>query len=77
MKGQSSAAIGMATHLTNRGVVRIDETVAKGKFSLDSVSAIENLKGLGMEKGRIEYQNIKEKFFNEPAEEFIPVYELK
>lgn len=76
MKGQSSAAIGMATHLTNRGVVRIDETVAKGKFSLDSVSAIENLKGLGMEKGRIEYQNIKEKFFNEPAEEFVPIHKI-
>lgn len=77
MKGQSSAAIGMATHLTNRNVVRIDETVAKGKFSLDSISGIDNLKGLGYEKGRIEYQNIKEKFFDEPSEEFIPIYELK
>ncbi len=76
MRGQSSSAIGMATHLTNRGVVRIDETVAKGKFSLDSVSAIENLKGLGMEKGRIEYQNIKEKFFDEPVEEFIPIHKI-
>lgn len=76
MKGQSSAAIGMATHLTNRCVVRIDETVAKGKFSIDSVSAIENLMGLGMEKGRIEYQNIKEKFFDKPAEEFIPIHKI-
>ena len=74
MRGQSSAAIGMATHLTNYGVVRIDETVAKGKFSIDSVSGIENLKGLGLEKGRIEFQNIKDTFFSEFAEEFEPIY---
>lgn len=77
MKGQSSAAIGMAKHLTKYKVVRIDETVSKGKFSLDSINGINNLKGLGQEKGRIEYQNIKDIFFSEFAEEFIPVYELK
>lgn len=76
MRGQSSAAIGMATHLTNYGVIRIDETVAKGKFSLDSVSEIENLKGLGLEKGRIEFQNIKNKFLDEAVEEFIPVHKI-
>ena len=74
MRGQSSAAIGMAKHLTNYGVVRIDETVSKGKFSLDSISAIENLKGLGFEKGRFEFQNIKEKFFYETVGKFEPVY---
>ncbi|MDT3696627.1 MAG: CBASS cGAMP-activated phospholipase [Ignavibacterium sp.] len=76
MKGQSSAALGMAVHLTNRNVVRIDETVAKGKFSLDSISGIENLKGLGYDKGKKEFQNIKEKFFSESAKEFIPIHEL-
>jgi len=73
MKGQSSAAIGMATHLTNYGIKRIDEIVAKGKFSIDSISGIENLKGLGQEKGRIEFQNVKY-FFEEFADEFIPIY---
>lgn len=76
MRGQSSAAIGMAIHLTNRSVSRIDETVAKGKFSLDSVTGIENLRGLGCEKGRIEFQNIKDRFFVEPAQEFIPIFRL-
>lgn len=76
MKGQSSAALGMAVHLTNRNVVRIDDTVAKGKFSLDSVSGIENLKGLGYEKCRIEFQNIKESFFSELAEEFVPIHKI-
>lgn len=76
MRGQSSAALGMATHLTNRNVIRIDETVAKGKFSLDSVSGIENLKGLGYDKGKKEFQNIKEKIFDETAEEFIPVHKI-
>lgn len=76
MRGQSSAAIGMATHLTNCKVVRIDETVAKGKFALDSIKAINNLKGLGKEKGRIEFQNIKDTFFSEIAEEFEPVYKI-
>lgn len=74
MRGQSSAAIGMATHLTNYNVTRIDEIVAKGKFSIDSISGIENLKGLGLEKGRIEFQNIKDKFFDKPVEEFVPIY---
>ena len=73
MAGQSSAAMGMATHLTNNAVTRIDETVAKGKFALDSISGIENLKGLGFEKGRIEFQNIKY-FFEEFVDEFIPIY---
>ncbi len=77
IRGQSSAAIGMAMHLTNYGLVRIDKTVSKGKFSIDSISSIENLKGLGLEKGRNEFQNIKDKFFEEPAQEFIPIYELK
>lgn len=77
MRGQSSAANGMAMHLTNYGLVRIDETVSKGKFSIDSIYSIENLKGLGLEKGRNEIKNIKDKFFDEPAEEFVPKYELK
>jgi uncharacterized protein len=76
MKGQSSAAIGIAKHLTNYGVVRIDETVANRKFALDSIKSIENLKGLGFEKGRIEFQNLKDDFFSEPAKEFIPYYNL-
>ena len=76
MRGQSSAAIGMAQHLSNYKVIRIDETVSKGKFSLDSIKGIKNLTGIGREKGRIEYQNIKNIFFNEPAEEFIPFYKI-
>jgi len=74
MRGQSSAAIGMATHLTNCKVVRIDDIVSRGKFSLDSIKAINNLNGLGKEKGRIEFQNIKNTFFSELAEEFEPIY---
>jgi patatin-like phospholipase/acyl hydrolase len=76
MRGQSSAAIGMAKHLTNNNVIRIDESVAKGKFALDSVSCIENLKGLGLEKGRHEFQKIKEIFFCETVEKFEPIYKL-
>lgn len=77
MRGQSSSAIGMAKHLTNYSVTRIDETVAKGKFCLDSLKGIQNLKGLGQEKGRIEYQNIKDIFFCEPAEKFEPIYKIE
>lgn len=76
MKGQSSAATGMAQHLSNDKTVRINETVSKGKFSLDSVAGIKNLMGIGKEKGRIEFQNIKDKFFNETAEEFVPFYKI-
>lgn len=76
MKGQSSAAIGMAKHLTNYKVNRIDEMVSRGKFSLDSISSIENLKGLGFEKCRNEFQNIKDVFFCTYAEGFEPIYKL-
>lgn len=74
MKGQSSAAFGMAQHLTNYKVKRIDEVVAKGKFQLDSYKEIENMIGLGNEKGRHEFQNVKDIFFTKKAEEFIPIY---
>jgi hypothetical protein len=76
MRGQSSAAIGMAQHLSDCKVVRIDETVSKGKFSLDSIKGIKNLMGIGWEKGRIEFQNINNIFFSEPAEKFIPIYKI-
>jgi patatin-like phospholipase/acyl hydrolase len=76
MRGQSSAALGMAQHLTNYGVTRIDDTVAQGKFSLDSVAGMDNLKGLGRETGRIKFQDIKDIFFTERAEKFEPIYKL-
>lgn len=75
-KGQSSAALGMAQHLTNYNVTRISEIVSKGKFKLDSIDGIKNLEGMGKTKGRIDYQNIKNIFFEEKAEEFIPSYKI-
>ncbi len=76
MKGQSSAAFGMAQHLTGYHVTRIDEIVAKGKFAIDSINGINNLIGLGNTKGRNEFQNLKEIYFNEITEEFIPCFNL-
>lgn len=76
MMGQSSAAIGMAKHLTSNNVYRINEIVSNGKFTLDGIDTIHNLKGLGYEKARIEFQYIKNSFFSESAEKFIPYHEI-
>ena len=77
MKGQSSAAIGMAKHLSNYHVTRIDEVVSKNKFKLDSIESMNDLKGLGSIKGRNEFQNIEQIFFSQSANQFEPIYKLK
>lgn len=75
MKGQSSVAEGMAKHLSNYNIVRIDEIVSKNKFKLDSTKVIEDLKGLGEEIGRNKFQDV-EYFFTEIVEEFDPIYKI-
>lgn len=73
MKGQSSVAEGMAKHLSNYNIARIDEIVSKNKFKLDSTKVIEDLRGLGEEKGRNKFQDIAY-LFEKFVDEFDPIY---
>lgn len=79
MDGQSHGAMGMAKILTGdeheRKVIhRIDHKVPWGKYKMDDSSLIPNLKDLGHFKGRESFPLLKNIFFIEPAEPFIPVY---
>lgn len=77
MRGQSDGALKTAYSLIPGGhdnVVRINQTVPKGWFSLDSAKAkvIAELSGLGKNRARNESGKIKPVFFQELAETFIP-----
>jgi hypothetical protein len=51
--GQSSGALGAASHLLGREhVYRVEPVVSAGAFALDQVGAIERLKGLGASEAR-------------------------
>lgn len=81
MDGQSHGAMGIAKLLTGaeherEAIFRIDHQVPYKAFRLDDVSVIADLKGLGFAKGRERYPLLAPIFFNQPAERFIPYYQL-
>ena len=48
MHAQSHASLGTAQLLAGHdNIIRIDEDVSQGKFSLDNIKEIDSLKGLG------------------------------
>ena len=81
MSGQSHGAMGIAKLLTGheyhrKAIFRVDHTVPTGKYSMDSVSAINDLKGLGFTYARERFPCLQSVFFSHPAEIFTPVYKL-
>lgn len=73
MIGQSNGALGIAYSLLgHENVFRINETVKKGKFSLDSAGKISELQAFGNNQARHNAPKLKPIFFRETAEEFIP-----
>jgi hypothetical protein len=76
MQGQSLSAIGMARHLTGRdkgleNVIRVDPPVPAGKFSLDGVDGIKELKGIAYSQARHFYTAVKDRFFGCEADPFV------
>jgi patatin-like phospholipase/acyl hydrolase len=70
---QSSGALGTARLLLGDDrVVRIDETVARGRFSLDEASSVQNLAALGAKAARTALPNLRTRFVIGPAETFLP-----
>jgi patatin-like phospholipase/acyl hydrolase len=71
MRAQSSASLGTAYTIVGRErVVRINPSVALGRFSLASSQHIVALKGLGSSYARDEAPLLKSRFFTIPAEAF-------
>jgi uncharacterized protein len=79
MHGQSRSATGMAQHLTGRdagfeNVTRIDPIVAPKYFSLDGVAKMKELQGLGYSEARHALPTVRERFFSNIAEPFVPMH---
>lgn len=79
MKGQSSASIGTAKLLMRKPsqLVRVDFKVDTGRYSLDALSGIDLLKGLGESKARTYLPELKPLFFGVAAEKFVPYHKLE
>jgi len=81
MRGQSRSSLGMALHLTGRdkgleNVLRINPPVAPGRFSLDGVKAIKELRGFGYSEARQALPQVKDRFFSTEAAPFVSAKRL-
>jgi uncharacterized protein len=75
LHAQSSASLSVAQVLVGKdNIVRISPKVANGRFSLDGISEIESLKGLGAKEARIAIPELRRLFFSEMAEKFLPFH---
>lgn len=75
MQGQSFAALGTAQHLAGHSnVLRFSPTVMSGRFALDKVQGIADLKAFGYSEAREALREITPRFLSAPAEPFVPLY---
>ena len=77
MAGQSSGSLGTAQSLLGRErIIRINPPVARGRYSLDDVAGIPELKGLGHAEARKALPELRSVFFEQSAEAFEPYHRL-
>ena len=75
MHAQSHSSLGTAQLLAGHdNIVRIDEDVSQGKFSLDGIKEIDSLKGLGDSQARQALPELRKVFLYDPAEPFEPCH---
>jgi len=79
MRGQSLSALGMAQHLTGRDrgadrVLRVDPMVARGRYRLDGVKELEELRGLGYSEARKHLPYVRDRFFDQQCEPFVSLH---
>ena len=72
-EAQKSARIITQGAGNDRTIWRVNDTVARGTFSLDGTERIKDLEGLGRSAARRESASIVKHFFQNPAEPFVPV----
>lgn len=81
MDSQSHGAMGMAKLLTghehyHKAIHRINHTVPLNAYKMDDTHVIQELKGLGHTIGRDRLPVLEPIFFQQPIEQFLPVYQL-
>ena len=82
MDGQSHGAMGIAKLITGHeherpnAIHRINHTVPYNAYKMDDTRIIQDLKGLGYTKARDRQPTLEPVFFQQPAEPFVPVYQL-
>ena len=79
MAGQSHGSLGIAHILTGdphdrRAIYRISQPVPDGFYALDNTKRIRELKDRAFAEARCQKPIVQPEFFNEPAEEFVPIY---
>lgn len=81
MDGQSYGAMGMAKLLTGdeherNAIYRINNTVPADVYRMDDTRVIQEMKGLGHSRARDRKPVLENVFFDQPAEDFKPYYNL-
>lgn len=81
MDGQSHGSLGIAKLLTGhehdrRAIYRVSQPVPSGFYSLDDTRRIRSLKDRAFAEARIQKPILQSQFFDAPAEEFVPHYEV-
>lgn len=83
MAGQSHGSTGLAHVLTgdvggagHKAIHRISPSAPEGFYTLDDTRRIKDLKSSGVAEARVAKPDLIKTFFQEPAEEFEPVYSI-
>jgi patatin-like phospholipase/acyl hydrolase len=82
MAGQSHSAMGAAKIITGdvherKAIWRIDQTVPLGRYTLDDVSRIKEMKNRAVTEAREQLPELRRHFFTEVAPEFSPFHPLR
>lgn len=72
LRAQSLGALGMASVMLEEAVLRVDEIVEAGRFSLDDSGALTELRGLGENAARVHHEEVRKRFLSVPAARFEP-----
>jgi patatin-like phospholipase/acyl hydrolase len=72
MEAQVDAAMAQAQIVTGKRVLRIDAMTRPGRFRLDDVRQIEQLRGLGTYHAQLLYEEVATRFLDTPAPKFSP-----
>jgi hypothetical protein len=79
--GQAHSAQGIAKIVTGdvhnrKAIWRIDQTAPEGRYTLDNVSRISEMRDRAFVEARDQLPELRRHFFGDPAEEFVPFHTL-
>ena len=81
MAGQAHSALGTAKIVTGdihqrKAIWRIDQTAPAGRYTLDNVQRISEMRDRAFAEARDQLPELKRHFFQAPAEKFVPFHSL-